>query len=407
MSWRGNLRPASFRGASFLYDTTEDGGGRRVIQHEFPLRDEPYTEDMGRRARTHTLNAFVLGPDYMGARDALMDALEAEGPGTLIHPRLGSKEVAVDRYELVERTRRGGMAEFRIIFIESGPRELPVRTEDTAAGLMAAADAAEGSILDDFAAAFDVLSLPVDMLASVGRTLDSAISAVENVVGAIMDPIMDLVTAPFDLAAQVMDGIRRVRGLAGGPLRIARMWQSILGRPPSGPGAPNPGQPGFGMRGQSAPSAPDPAYPTPARIQQVRAERACQRLVRRAEAIEACRAAAEAPFETRDEAIAHRDACLARIDEELAAPDPGGGPIADPVFAAFTEMRARLVTDIRERGANLPRLGSYTPAETLPALVIAHKVHGDARRDGDIVARNRPRHPGFVQGGEPLEVVRD
>ena len=41
-----NLRQASFRGAKFEVDDVDASGGRRLVKHEYPLRDEPYTEDM-------------------------------------------------------------------------------------------------------------------------------------------------------------------------------------------------------------------------------------------------------------------------------------------------------------------------------------------------------------------------
>lgn len=44
---------------------------------------------------------------------------------------------------------------------------------------------------------------------------------------------------------------------------------------------------------------------------------------------------------------------------------------------------------------------------TMPALLIAHRVYGDARRADDIVSRNRIAHPGFVSGGQVLEVLKD
>jgi prophage DNA circulation protein len=41
-------------------------------------------------------------------------------------------------------------------------------------------------------------------------------------------------------------------------------------------------------------------------------------------------------------------------------------------------------------------LRTYAPAETMSALVLAHALYGDALRSGEIVARNRVQHPGFV-----------
>ena len=42
MSWRDRLQKGRFRGAAFLIESHDAGGGRRLALHEFPLRDEPY-----------------------------------------------------------------------------------------------------------------------------------------------------------------------------------------------------------------------------------------------------------------------------------------------------------------------------------------------------------------------------
>lgn len=93
MSWKDNLRPASFRGVPFQVDDDEGTFGRRVQVHEYPNRDKPYTEDLGRATRRFTINAYLVGNDFFEARDRLIVAIDTPGPGTLVHPYYG--EVAV------------------------------------------------------------------------------------------------------------------------------------------------------------------------------------------------------------------------------------------------------------------------------------------------------------------------
>jgi prophage DNA circulation protein len=71
MGWKDNLLPASFRGVAFFYEDTSREGGRRLANHEFPLRDENYLEDLGLRAKVHRIRGYVLGDDYFSDRDAL------------------------------------------------------------------------------------------------------------------------------------------------------------------------------------------------------------------------------------------------------------------------------------------------------------------------------------------------
>mgnify|MGYP000977712715 CR=1 FL=1 len=58
-----------------------------------------------------------------------------------------------------------------------------------------------------------------------------------------------------------------------------------------------------------------------------------------------------------------------------------GGPLVDASFS----------------GSNWQCSGA--PPASVPALVAAHRLYGDAGRDAEIVGRNRIRHPGRVPGG--------
>jgi prophage DNA circulation protein len=140
MTWRARLLPASFRGAGFHVETNARASGRRIAMHEFPKRDDPYAEDMGRRARRHPVTAYIVqsvlnGFDYVPERDALIDALEAEGPGLLILPTLGEYSVVCAGYNVAERRERGGYCEFEIDFLESGDG-VALRFFDDTAGLV-------------------------------------------------------------------------------------------------------------------------------------------------------------------------------------------------------------------------------------------------------------------------------
>lgn len=145
--WRLALQPASYNGVGFQVDTDEKSSGRRLVPHEFPKRDTPYTEDMGRRARRYTVMAYIIqgpdnGYDYRPNRDALIAQLESEGPGTLVHPTMGIDTVEVDTYRVTERRELGGMAEFEIAFIEAGSQISTTPIANTIATAVAAAQSA-------------------------------------------------------------------------------------------------------------------------------------------------------------------------------------------------------------------------------------------------------------------------
>jgi prophage DNA circulation protein len=80
---------------------------------------------------------------------------------------------------------------------------------------------------------------------------------------------------------------------------------------------------------------------------------------------------------------------------------------ADPDhYRALTTMRQVLVKHLTAVAASGVRLVDMTPAETLPALVLAYRRFGDSTRAGEIVQRNRISHPGFVPP-VPLKIAQE
>src|SRR3954465_13549542 len=89
--WRQRLQPATYNGIEFKVETQAKASGRRIVSHEFPKRDTPWAEDMGRRQRRFIIQAYIIYspvnmPDYQAARDALVVEFEKEGPGYLVLP---------------------------------------------------------------------------------------------------------------------------------------------------------------------------------------------------------------------------------------------------------------------------------------------------------------------------------
>jgi prophage DNA circulation protein len=143
--WKLQLYPATFRGAVFHVEVREKASGRRDFVHEFPNRDQPYSEDLGRRARRFTVAGYVIGPNYITDRDALITALEADGPGALVLPTQGSQQVQVDHYSVIERREKGGMAEIEMTFTEAGA-VISTAASDTAGNVTSTAQATLASV---------------------------------------------------------------------------------------------------------------------------------------------------------------------------------------------------------------------------------------------------------------------
>jgi prophage DNA circulation protein len=129
--WRDELLPASFRGKMFHVEVGSKESGRRVVVHEFPKRDFPYSEDMGQRTMEFGVRGYIITfptdtdvdlykKDYRIARDALITALEQSGPAILQLPTIEPFRVMCPQYRWAEEQRAGGFCVFDMTFVEYG-----------------------------------------------------------------------------------------------------------------------------------------------------------------------------------------------------------------------------------------------------------------------------------------------
>ncbi|SOD42335.1 DNA circularization protein [Nitrosovibrio sp. Nv4] len=393
--WRDQLQAATFRGVPFHVRSGDGTIGRRTVSHEYPGKDVPYVEDLGRRAREFTLEAFVLGADVMRDRDALIAALEEPGTGELVHPYKGRMKVAVPNGRWSQSLDQGGIVRFSITFQESRDVVQPTVRADTQAGVEVAADNAESAVISEFEEAFTVDGQPdfvsTAALANVATALDEIKASANGVLqnsatmpqflrdlAAISTTSASLIRFPNSLAGSLFSQVRSLRAIALSPAAAFHSLSGLFD---------------FGTTGFSPLTGTTAAYQQRAANQQ-----AVINLTRNAALIEASRASSQTEFASYDDAI---DARVVLADQLEAAAETA----PDATYATLIDLRVAVVRDITTRGADLSRIVQFTPNTTLPALVVAHQLYGDAERETEIVARNRIRHPGFITGGQPLKVL--
>lgn len=401
MGWRDQYQQGSFRGASFRTEGHERGGGRRIASFEFPDRDEPLTEDLGRRQRTFSIDCHVIGADYITARDALLDALEAAGPGLLVHPWHGRMMVIVNQFTSTESTEEGGMCRFNIAFAEAGqPVSAPVAVPAGQATAIEA-DAQKATIPAVFAAGFsidgaagfveDAANGLIDGMTEVSTFaagmqggMGPALRAFEAGLRFLPANMASLLRAPINLAHAVLGLVGAVALLGSSSrTRIAGLTRMIDWEPQT------------------------PVFPelSVSRRRQADNRMALLWLFRSSIAGELARAAASAPYASYDDAIAVRDAVSDRFDAlALAAADSGDDARAD----VFDRLRRALVRDIAARGVTLARIYAIELPATEPALVLANRLYGADEceaRAAELVERNHIAHPGFMPGGVPLQAL--
>lgn len=411
MAWRDQYQQGSFRGAAFRTETEERSGGRRVVSHEFPGRDDPVTEDLGARARTFSIDCHVIGAKFLTARDALLTALEAAGPGLLVHPQYGRMMAVVFEYSCSTSTDEGGLARFRITFGEAGQAVAAPAAASIEGGSAAAADAVIAGAPGGFAGGFSIdeaasfvedaaggivrgMGGIAQLAASLRGGVGPALRAFEAGLSFLPTNLTSLLRAPLSLAQSITGLVLAVSALGGGGrrTRLQSLEMLVDWQPP---------EMEFPVR-------------TPQRVLENANRNALTHLFKVVAAAELVRTAGALEYPSYDEAVAVRDSVAGRLDAlALAAADRGDDAAAE----AFDRLRRALARDIGMRGASLARVYQLRLAASEPALVLAHRLYGgDADRRGRdplsleaqaaaVVARNRIAHPGFVPAGVDIELL--
>lgn len=407
-----DLFPASFRGVPFEVNGASFEGGRRVQVHQYPQRDKPWAEDLGRAARNIDLDAFLVGPDYIEQANALIGAAEEEGPGTLVHPWFGTMEVSL-KDESSCRVRFDnalGRAIVSLSFVESGDLEFPSATDSTQAQSQSAADELCEAAAESFGSTFSVEGLAsyvsdlassnfasaFEFAATLGGSF-SSLSGWASQLEGLADSVLDYFGDPIGLAQQVMDWfdlsdiVASLAGtnLAAGPTfasaaitvpRVESLGATVLGIV---------GVAGNGGAGGIL-NAPVPALGlSPARTQQVTNTAAINALVRRALLAQAVGMSSVVDTTVQTDALAVRDGLCRALDLESLVAD-------DVSYEALQVARRAVWADITARASSGARLITITPGELTPALVLAYDQYEDAARGDEIAARNNINHPGFV-----------
>jgi hypothetical protein len=428
------MRPASIRGIACWVEEAELAIGRRVAVHEFPQRDDPYHEDLGRSARQLSLELILVGDDVIERAAQLEAAIEAPGPARLVHPWYGELDVVILTARSRISMREGRVARISITCQRAGAEPSPIGRVDSGQAVRGAADGLLDAVtglggLDlagvtgwPVAATLQALTTTRDALsaalraAGLGRALAAGeVSAWLGVLGQMLPA--DLV-AGGRLVMSIVGLARSISGMVPGLGAGGRdyaggsVWTPAAGAAWRAPARVT------AEAATAAPAllaiagldlAPPPASAGTALAVQ-RASRASAQLagmVRIAAAAELARVSSALAWESRDAAWAWRE----ELGDGLsAAAETAAAQRWDGAWQATADVRAAALRDVTVRAAPLPRLRRITPAATLPAAVVAYRIDGDDLaglwgRASDLTARNRVRHPGFVPGGRALEAL--
>lgn len=413
------LLPASFRDLPFFVFGGQARFGRRNAMHEYPFRDAPWIEDLGRQSRRISMTGFITkGETVIAQRKRFIEAAEKPGDGVLIHPTLGRMVVSLMEFESIERWDRGSFFELNFTFVEAGKRQFPDEAVD---GTNAIGDAAEKAT----ASAGDTWTKAVKKQLGQNVDITAGASAMAQQWGANAVAAAGTATNAMNLATSLQGNFGRLLGQNSGipidaiPLPGVSL-QGLLGLASaarSGVGiqvaALNAVATGLGLGSLAAFTAQASilaaavrsaaftpadgvtsmvtlaALPQPSDA----AGAATADLFRRVAVGELVKASAAYQPSTTDEATAVRAQVLASVDAEMAIAGEQGD---DEVYTALRGVRAEVIRDMNAKGAQLPSLITVTTARPTPSLALAQKLYRDPSRNDELERRGNPPHPAFM-----------
>jgi len=399
--WRQKLRRGNWSNIGFEVFSVSKQVGRRVAVHELAQSDDPVTEDMGREPDRWRVEAYLIGDEFEGRKDALVRAVRRKfndniWPAPLLKLPWHDETFAhLISAEVKQSSAEMRIARMTLTFVEGGRfksegyewKRAPQKKVDVRAGSVDDSAATElEDNLETEGVPEAVREAAEDETRSLGALIDSLdvfggaekeVAALRARITTLVESAADLVLAPANLAAELGEAVRGILTSARSFRGAFFAYKSLFGFAPTLEGG-----------GGTTATAADSNAETVANM------------IRELAVAAAARAAVRVDWETEDEAIEQRDELLEEIDLVVAN-------ASAPVYLDLESLRGALVEGVPDPARNLPRLRTLELEQTIPALVLAWRLYGDPTRSDEIATRNRLPYPTFLPGGERIQVVTD
>lgn len=386
--FKGTTNNASFKDVPFIMSRSEGDFGRRTADHEFPQKDVPYTEDLGKKIRRYTIEGRVLGGDYLTQRDNLLRVCEEEGVGVLIHPYYGSLNVICKGFRPRDTKAELRTCTFQLVFVEEGEFTFPISVPDTEAIVETTVNDSILSLKSVYADVYGAVIKPLVFLESKSDNLNLAFDAI--------DDVKKIVTMPATVAADYRKAFVKYTAeadllvLSGSDMADALVELITFGIYPTdeeldGRDAFNKLNNLFSFSPSVTASSDD--------------TEAMNNLVQQSAMVTMALIVSRIPFESSDEASFFRDIVLSKLDSVMLL------TLDDDVLQKFRDIRKSIVDDVESKSLTLSQLSTFILNQVTPGLVVSNFLYGGVEQEQDIIDRNRIEHPGFVPGGVDLEVL--
>ncbi|WP_321968836.1 DNA circularization protein [Paraburkholderia tropica] len=435
-SWWGSLRQASYGGVPFAVVSTSTRFGTRNAVHEYPFRDDAWIEPLGKLPRRFQILGFIVensrvygGGSVIGQRDKIVAACEG-GNQTLVHPTFGRIDnVACLDAEVGESVEHGRVIVVRFTFMRNGVQSQTSSTTDTK------------SLLDEAADALGV-GAELDFVKSAATAIQEGAAVVQTAVGVAVSWVQLGVTAVNDVrrfantvstlagnfgrffgggnsgysgsnqtaststtATDLLDSDATARATLS---QAATALQTAAANP-SDAATLNSAAQAYVAALVATMSSPADAIRSTLNLASFSptgtftdstigsamstTSTATSALLRRAAIAQLAQTVAVYQPSSYDDAVSMISTVTSLLDSEI---DTAGDAEDDNSYAALRSVRTAVVADLQARAADLASLATMSFGSSLPALVLAHRIYGDASRADQLVQQVAPVHPLFM-----------
>ncbi len=401
--YKNSLLKSSFRGIAFGITDVETTIGRRNVVHEYPLRDSPYAEDLGRKAREYTINAFVMNPNDYSASAALVAAIEGDStPGILVHPTLGSKLVVPVSCKHLYKNTEGGIEYFTLTFVEAGSNIVPTQVVDTQGASRSAQYALQSSATNFFSSNFNVSGYADFIATNASHRVNQYSSFVTKylnysaaAVSSTSDSYTTLKKALTDLINQSGSLVFTPETLAADIIQINSLITAVFVNDPAKALAIIKQLFNFGDDFLTIPPT------TNLRIIEQINQTQLVYLIKNSCLSEMMIILASQTYNNSNDALSDRDGVDVLVQEQLLILADN---FDDDIYTALLDASVGMNEDLTNRALALPAIRYITTKDCLPALVLAYMQYEDASRDTDIITRNNIVNPVFIPADSTVAI---
>lgn len=392
MSWLDNYRQASYKNIDFYVPSHSLTGGKRAKVWEYPFKSAPYTQSMGNKAKRFDIEGYLIGDNYMSVRDELIAELEKDGSGKLVHPYYGTFEIVVLDWSFRENNRETRMVRFNLQCVQAGELSFPITKEDTVTSTALQKKTAYDRLIDAFAIAYDIASVPHSIASNTLLTVDKALDVLDaakttvSAVASFKQTIKDLKGRAIALTYDARELVENITDLVqfGTNLEGDEVLVTV-----------ETSEENFDNMRVIMDFTPE----TILKEDLYSPDNFFAWMFRLAGTISACTLLTIMEYDSYESSIEFRNIAINRLDDFLENIED------DDLYNELYSLRTKVIKDLEVRAQQLPRLSELILTQDTPAIVLSHSLYGTIANEDDILKRNDILDPAFIPAQVPLEVL--